>query len=122
LNLLVKTAKVQIENNKKMLDASKVEADTLVSKASEQIKAYFESLYAMDLPMDTCLKSVFNNNDGKGKFYIMFVHEVDTKYSYIEYADSCKRYMISETHIECDKPVDYDNDDADNRDKDGVMV
>jgi hypothetical protein len=117
LNLLVKNARAQIETNKKLLDASKVEADSLVAKASEQIKAYFESLYAMDLPLDNCLKSVFNNNDGEGKFYIMLVHESDRKYAYIEYADSGKRYIISETHIENGEPINYDDENADNYDR-----
>lgn len=117
LNLLVKTAKVQIETNKKMLDASKVEADTLVALATEQIKGYFESLYAMDLPIDISLKSAFNNNDGEGKFYIMFVHENDRKYAFIEYDGSGRRYMISETHIENGEVIDYDNEDASNHDR-----
>lgn len=112
LNLLVKNAKVQIETNNKTVDANKVEVDNLVALATEQIKGYFESLYAMDLPINAILKCAFDNKDGEGKFYIYFVHETDKKFAMIEYYDgSGKRYMISETHIENGSPVDYDVED-----------
>jgi hypothetical protein len=108
LNLLVKNAKIQIESNNKTVSTNKVEVDTLVAKATQQIKDYFESLYAMDLPINAVLKSAFDNKDGEGKFYIYFVHEENKKFAMIEYYDgSGKRYMISETHIENGQPVDY---------------